>query len=128
MNIGSALASGLFAGLTSALYFRFGHNKFNQLLLKDSYGVKNIFITSFVGTFAIAPIILASYYDRNWILTTFEVSNYDSVGLTLVNGSIAGWILIYVGISIGIGSISGLIASLFLSILKNNYIYGFFNH
>lgn len=71
INIGAAIASGLFAGLITALYFCFLHKKMNSNGLFDSYGVVNTLLLSFLGSFVLAPIIFISYYDRHWILTTF---------------------------------------------------------
>ena len=85
-------------------------------------------LISLIGTFGIASIVLIAYYDRHWILTTLEVSNFDKVGLPLINSSIAGWVLIYVGISVGIGAVSGLIIALLLHIIRNRSIYGLYNY
>lgn len=120
VNIGAAIASGLFAGLFSSLAYRFIYKRINLNKLYDSYGVVNILMVSFFGTFAIAPVILIAYYNLYWILTTLEVSNLDTIGLPLVNSSIAGWVLIYVGISMGIGLVAGLIAGLFLRLISSD--------
>jgi hypothetical protein len=47
------------------------------------------------------------------------VSNFDTIGLPLVNKSIVGWILIYVGISMGIGLVAGGIVGLFLRCINS---------
>lgn len=83
---------------------------------------------SLIGTAGIAPIVLIAYYERYWILTTFQVSNFDKVGLPLINSSIAGWVLVYVGLSIGIGAVSGLIIALLLHLIRNRSIYGLYNY
>lgn len=80
----------------------------------DTYGVTNVLFVSFFGTFAIAPVILIAYYNLDWILTTLSVSNFDKVGLPLINKSIVGWILSYVGISMGIGLVAGTIVGILL--------------
>lgn len=119
VNVGAAIASGLFSGLLSSLIYRLVHKKMNQNGLFDTYGVFTILLVSFFGTFLIAPCILIAYYNRDWILTTLSVSNFDTVGLPLVNSSIVGWILSYVGISIGIGLVAGLLAALLLRFLDS---------
>lgn len=118
VNVGAAIASGLFSGLISALFNKFVYSKLNANQLRDSYGVSNTLLVSFLGGFLIAPIILIAYYHRDWILTTFEVSNFDKEGLPLVNASIAGWILSYVGVSIAIGLLSGAVAGALLSCFR----------
>jgi hypothetical protein len=120
VNVGAAIASGLFAGLFSSLSYRFIYKRINASTLYDSYGVINILMVSFFGTFAIAPVILIAYYNLYWVLTTLEVSNFDKVGLPLINSSVAGWVLIYVGISMGIGIVAGLIAGLFLRLIGSS--------
>jgi hypothetical protein len=70
VNIGAAIASGLFAGLISAVAYRKIYKKINEKSLFDSYGALNTLFISFFGTFVIAPIILIAYYNRTWILTT----------------------------------------------------------
>jgi hypothetical protein len=120
VNIGAAIASGLFAGLFSSLAYRLIYKRINLNKLYDSYGVINILMVSFFGTFAITPVILIAYYNLNWILTTLQVSNFDTVGLPLINSSIVGWVLIYVGISIGIGLVGGLMTGLFLRMISSD--------
>ncbi len=127
INIGTAIACGLFAGLVSAFYFRFIYNRVNKTNTFDSYGVFNTLIISIFGTLGIAPIVLVAYYQRDWILTTLQVSNFDKVGLPLLNSSIAGWVLIYVGVSFGIGSASGLIIGFILRVIQNRFFKGFYN-
>lgn len=117
VNVGAAIASGLFAGLFSSLCYRFILRRINANKVYDSYGAINILMVSLFGTFAIAPVILIAYYNLDWILTTLEVSNLDKVGLPLVNSSIVGWVLIYVGISMAIGIVAGVIAGLFLRLI-----------
>jgi fructose-specific phosphotransferase system IIC component len=115
------------AGLISAVYFRLIYKRVNDHLHFDSYGIMNILIISFVGTFVLAPIILITYYNRDWILTTLEVSNFDYIGKPLVSASIVGWILAYVGISMGIAIVSGTLSALLLSGLGNNNVKGSYN-
>lgn len=119
VNIGAAIASGLFAGLFSSLAYKFLYKRINLNKLYDSYGVINVLMVSFFGTFAITPVILIAYYNLYWILTTLEVSNFDTAGLPLINSSIVGWVLIYVGISMGIGIVAGLITGLFLRMISS---------
>lgn len=117
VNIGTALTVGLGAGVLSAIYFTKISPKINAERLNDSFGGLIIVITSFIGTFLIAPIVLKAYYDYQWHLTTLEVSNFDSVGPIFDSISVVGWILVYVGVSIGVSSVSGLIIGLLFKII-----------
>nr|BAK02534.1 predicted protein [Hordeum vulgare subsp. vulgare] len=119
VNIGAAIASGLFSGLLSSIIYRFVVNKINSSELRDSYGVTNTLSVSFMATFCISPSILIAYFNRDWILPTLEVSNFDKVGLPLINASIAGWVIAYVGISMGIGLVSGAAAGGILFFFKS---------
>jgi hypothetical protein len=48
----------------------------------------------------------------------------DFQGLPLLNQSIAGWILVYVGVSIGIGLVAGGISGLLLHFIGNRELRG----
>jgi energy-converting hydrogenase Eha subunit G len=57
-NFGVMMAIGTFAGIISALYFAFLHNKINRNSVFDTYGVLYIFIISLLGTLMVAPLVL----------------------------------------------------------------------
>jgi len=119
VNIGATITCGIISGLIVSIYSWKLHSKINSRWLNDSYGATGVLIVSFVSTFAISPIILIAYYIRTWILPTLEVSNFDTKGLPLINGSIAGWVLIYVGVSIGVGVGSALITGLVFRLIQS---------
>ncbi len=106
-NFGVMMAIGTFAGIISALYFGFVHNKINRHSVFDTYGVLYIFIISLLGTFMVAPLVLRGMWNNNVLsnqLNRVLVSSLDS----------AGWSLVYVGISVGVALVSGLIIGAFL--------------
>jgi ammonia channel protein AmtB len=131
VNIGAAIACGLISGVIVSIYCWQIHKRINSKRLNDCYGAFGVFIVSLISTFGISPIILITYYVRSWILPTLEVSNYDTKGLPLINGSIAGWVLTYVGVSIGVSMGSALIAGLIFRLVqsptfegsRNNHIF-----
>jgi hypothetical protein len=87
-----------------------------------------VLIVSFISTFGIAPIILITYYVRSWILPTLSVSNFDTKGLPLINGSIAGWVLSYVGVSIGVSFGSAFITGLIFKLVGSSNAEGSHNY
>jgi hypothetical protein len=64
-------------------------------------------VVSFLGTFFIAPTIIKTYYNYDILLPTL-----NNTAITSVDA--AGWLLVYVGISLGIGLGGGLISGLLL--------------
>lgn len=122
VNIGAAITCGIISGIIVSIYRWKIHRRVNDDRVDDCYGAFGVFIVSLVSTFGIAPIILITYYVRTWILPTLSVSNFDTKGLPLVNGSIAGWILSYVGVSIGVAIGSGLIAGIIFKLVGNSHL------
>jgi hypothetical protein len=122
VNIGAAITCGIISGIIVSIYRWKIHRRVNYERVDDCYGAFGVFIVSLVSTFGIAPIILITYYVRTWILPTLSVSNFDTKGLPLVNGSIAGWILSYVGVSIGVAIGSGLIAGIIFKLVGNSHL------
>jgi len=106
INIGASIAIGLLAGFLSSLFYRKVFKSINLNGIRDSFGLIGIFIISFIATFFISPIVLKTYYNYDVILPTLNG--------TITNVDAAGWVLVYVGISIGIGLTTGLIAGLIL--------------
>lgn len=120
VNIGTALTVGLGAGVLSAIYFTKISPKINAERLNDSFGGLIIVITSFIGTFLIAPIVLKAYYDYQWHLTTLEVSNFDSVGPIFDSISVVGWILVYVGYQLELVQYLDLLSGYYLRLLEDS--------
>lgn len=115
-NIGAAIATGIIAGLFSALFFHKVYSKINENGYRDSFGIVLIFLISFFGTFVISPIVIKTYYNYNVDLTTLETSVFDSEGSS-ININAAGWVLVYVGVSVGIGCSAGLVTGFVLRLL-----------
>lgn len=109
-NIGAMMAIGTFAGIVSAIYFGYIHNKINRNSVFDTYGVFYIFIVSLLGTMLVAPIVLSGMWNSNVLSNQLD-------RVTVSTLSSAGWALVYVGISVGIALVSGLIIGLFLRCL-----------
>jgi ammonia channel protein AmtB len=114
-NPGAFMAIGTFAGLISALYYGFVHHKINRTRVYDTYGALFIFIVSFLGTFFIAPLVLIGMV-RN------EVTSVLLNNALITNGDVAGWSLVYVGISVGIAALSGLFIGLLLKCLEREVV------
>lgn len=124
VNIGAAITCGIISGIIVSIYCFQIHRRINSRRVNDCYGATGVFIVSLVSTFGISPIILITYYIRTWILPTLEVSNFDTKGLPLINGSIAGWVLTYVGVSIGVSIGSALVTGLFFKLVQSLTIEG----
>lgn len=116
INIGAAIAVGLLAGFLSALYYEKLCVKVNASNIRDSFGYLNILVVSIIGTFMIAPIVLKTYYNYSVNLPPLQPSN-AATGYFLGNLDIAGWVLVYVGVSLAIGILGGLIFGLILRLL-----------
>lgn len=101
ISTGAPIAVGVIAGFFSCLYFKVLFKRINQNRIHDSLGLFSFVFVAFLGTFVIAPIVLKTYYNYGVSLVT--------LGGTIVNADSSGWILIYVGISVGIGLAGGLI-------------------
>lgn len=114
-NPGAFMAIGTFAGIISALYYGFVHHKINRTRVYDTYGALFIFIVSFLGTFFIAPLVLIGMV-RN------EVTSVLLNNVLITNGDVAGWSLVYVGISVGIAAASGLFIGLLLKCLEREVV------
>jgi hypothetical protein len=115
-NIGASIATGIIAGLFSALFFHKVYFKINENGYRDSFGIVLIFLISFFGTFVISPTVIKTYYNYSVDLTTLETSVFDSMGKS-INIDAAGWVLVFVGVSVGTGSSTGLLVGFFLRLL-----------
>jgi ammonium transporter Rh len=70
-NIGAAIACGIFAGFLSAIFYQKVYPKINEVAVRDSLGLLNIWVVSFLATFVISPIVIRTYYNYTVNLTTF---------------------------------------------------------
>lgn len=112
INIGAAIAVGLFAGFLSALFFEKIYPALNRNNITDTFGITFILIVSFLGTFFIAPTVIKTYYNYSVTLPTLDPNNSASSVNFISKIGAAGWSLVYVGISMGIGLLGGLIIGL----------------
>lgn len=115
-NISAGIASGLFAGFISAFIASKLVNNIN-----DSFGGKTLMNAATWASFFIAPIVIIAFYNNDVNLSTLWGSTVSNQVAVISNKGIAGWILAYVGISIGIGLVCGFISGLLLRCLINKY-------
>lgn len=106
-NIGSFMALGTFAGIISAIYFGKVHPKINRHTIFDTYGAIYIALISFLGTMFISPIVIIGMV-RN------DVNSNLLMNVLIPDSASAGWVLVYVGISVGIALVGGLFVGLIL--------------
>lgn len=64
----------------------------------------------------IAPTVLKTYYNYNVNLPTLYPQGVSTSTSYISNKDTIGWILVYVGVSMGIGLFSGIFISLLLKI------------
>lgn len=103
-SIGIVIMIGAIAGLFSGFYMRVLHPRINRNTIYDYLGLFGpFFISAFLGAFVVAPAALIRYHKHGIIPQSIGVSYYYSL---------AGWQLVYVGISLGIGIGSGLFVGL----------------
>jgi hypothetical protein len=121
-NIGAAIAVGLIAGLISALFYEKLYPSLNNNKITDSFGIVNIWIVAFLGTFVVSPLVLRTYYNNDVDLPTLYPSNAPSTGFStsffINNKNVAGWSLIYVGISLAVALVAGLIVGLLMKFFE----------
>jgi H+/Cl- antiporter ClcA len=117
-NIGAAIAVGLIAGLISALFYEKLYPSLNNNKITDSFGIVNIWIVAFLGTFVVSPLVLRTYYNNDVDLPTLYPSNAPSTSFFINNKDVAGWSLIYVGISLAVALVAGLIVGLLMKFFE----------
>ena len=119
-NIAAAIACGLFAGMISAVISsRLTDNK------KDSLGGSMLLNAAGWASFFIAPIVLIAFYNNDVNLSTLWGATTSNPNAFLGNKNIAGWVLAYVGISIGIGLLCGIVTALLLKCTIGRHHYYF---
>jgi hypothetical protein len=118
INIGAAIACGLIAGFVSAVFFEKIFPLVNGSTVKDSFGLIGVLLVSFLGTFVVSPTVLKTYYNYSVDLQTLHPSNVVSSAYTVTNIDSVGWVLVYVGVSAGIGLIAGLIVGLIMKFIE----------
>lgn len=92
-----SLLIGAFAGIVTALASSYIHSKINNTKVRDSKGVFVIYlINCFLCSYFICPIVIKAYKNDNII------TDYND-----------GFHMIYTSISLGIGFVFGLLASIF---------------
>jgi hypothetical protein len=97
---------GSVTGFLNGIYMRVIHVRINRDNVKDVLGLFGPFaIASILGSFVVTPSVLTFYYNRGY---TFPFSNKITIP-----SNYAGYQLIYVGLSAGIGLVGGLLTSIF---------------
>lgn len=103
-SIGIVIMIGAVAGLFSGFYMRVIHPKINRNTIYDYLGLFGpFFISAFLGGLVVAPSAILRYHNHGIIP--------PSIG-TFYYYTLAGWQLVYVGISFGIGIGSGLLVGI----------------
>lgn len=118
VNIGAAIACGLIAGFVSALFFEKIFPLVNGQTIKDSFGLIGVLFVSFLGTFVVSPTVLKTYYNYSVDLQTLHPANSISTAYTITNIDSVGWLLVYVGVSAGIGLVGGLVIGLIMKFIE----------
>lgn len=109
-NIGSFMALGAFAAIISIFYFNVIDIRMNKYHVTDSYGIGYIAIISLLGTFFVAPLVIVGMVNE-------QVYSDLLANILITEKANAGWVLVYVGISVGIALVGGLIVGLFIKCL-----------
>lgn len=111
-NIGIIIMIGSVTGFLCGIYMRVLHVKINKNNVKDVLGLFGPFcIASIIGSLIVVPSVISIYNTRS---ITFPFTDI------VPPFEYAGYQLIYVGLSAGIGLVGGLITSLF-SICDKDY-------
>ena len=111
-NIGIIIMIGSVTGFLCGIYMRVLHVKINKNNVKDVLGLFGPFcIASIIGSLVVVPSIISVYNTRS---ITFPFTN------VVPPIEYAGYQLIYVGLSAGIGLVGGLLTSL-MSICDKDY-------
>jgi ammonia channel protein AmtB len=112
-NIAAPIAVGLASGFFSALYNKILLKKVNKNQLHDSLGIFGpIFFTSILSTAVLSPIVIKSFSEYSLNTPPLEGSVISSSGQS-------AWMLIYCGISSGMGLLTGMIISTIMRCLSH---------
>ena len=117
-NIGSFMALGFFAALINVFYYSVIYPKINSKTFIDVNGIVYILIISLLATFFINPLVLIGM-QRNSVNSVM----LNNVAITTSN--IAGYVLGYVGISIAIALVGGLVTGGILKCFEREAQYEF---
>ena len=102
-NIGASLGLGLFAGFFTAILMNTLVKSLNKDNIVDSQGfIIPVLITSFLGGFVVLPSIIIRYY-------TIENTYFSLGGLSESEWQAAGFQLAYVGVTVLVSIVAGLI-------------------
>ncbi len=110
-NIGASIAVGLFAGIISALFFEKIYPKINNKGIRDTLGGVLVLAASLIGSFVVAPIVMIAYKNTEIQLSVLSQS-------TVTKTTTAQWILSYVGISVAISVVSGVIFGILMKFMQ----------
>jgi hypothetical protein len=110
-NIGSYMALGLIAALINVVYFTKIYPKVNAATFFDVNGIIYILIISFLATFIISPLVIRGMYTKDVTSTPLNNVEIDSY-------KISGYLLGYVGITVGIALVSGAVTGGILKCLE----------
>lgn len=110
-NISAPIAVGIFSGLVSVFYRQKMMKKLNKKHIYDSLGLfGSVGIVSMFGVIAVSPLVIHTYYFN-------DVRSTPMGSISVKSPSEAPFIVIFAGISAGIGLVSGMINSTILRCL-----------
>lgn len=118
VNIGAAIAVGVISGAISAFFYEKVYPKVNGNTIRDALGMGVIWAVAFLGTFVVAPVVLRAYYENSMDLPTLYPQNSPTGQFFISNKDVAGWSLVYVGISVGMGLLAGILIGLLLKAVE----------
>lgn len=102
-NIGIAFMIGLMGGAVTGAYMGIIHPYINRNYIYDTMGLFGPFLTNAVlGSFVITPAVLSAHYTQS---ITINVG-----GSVITDAGTAGFHLAYMGVSVAIGLIGGVVA------------------
>lgn len=125
VNIGAAIAVGIIAGSISAFFYEKAYPKLNGNTVRDALGMGIVWVVALLGTFVVAPIVLIAYYENSVDLPTLYPQNNPTGQFFISSKDVAGWSLVYVGISVGVGLVGGILVGLLLKSLEKGSIKNF---
>lgn len=96
------MALGLVAALINVVYYTKIYPRINSQTVFDVNGIVYILIISFLATFVISPLVIRGMYTK-------DVKSVPLNNITITSYDISGYLLGYVGITIGIALITGLV-------------------
>jgi ammonia channel protein AmtB len=115
-NIAAPIAIGIFAAFVSTYYRAHIMKQINKKKVYDMLGLFGPFVlTALIGVIVLSPIVLRSFFN-------FSLISPPLHGQPITSSNETAFVLIYAGISVGIGLITGMIISTMVRCLSGGEI------